>query len=320
MVLEGRNNIRNSNRKKILQQTMSSNLPIIIDSKAPTGLVQLADAAFLQATDVPKDIRSCLPPEAAPISTLLKANIPNCLPKTSIVRPVDLSTSPLDPCWTVDELLKTSIPPRTWLDTLEQDLSQMWTSGTCSIKPPLSPNLNLRFPLWIANFWNTAVEVVEQRDRWKAAEDWLSKKVQNSEIRKARNLLEKLPWGLRLWPLVGSDKETRVGHLARLLSNEWLGERHINMISSYLNTSAQGEPGLRPRSLVADLDLQAYLYNNSRATAETIQAHEGLKTYSQSISDHKYSRLFIPAHVGGDHWIAFSVDFERCTFEYGEFI
>ena len=75
-----------------------------------------------------------------------------------------------------------------------------------------------------------------------------------------------------------------------------------------------------PASLVADQDLQTYVSNNSGATVEAIQAHEGLRTYAQRISDHEYSRLFIPAHVGGNHWIVFSVDFEKQTFEYGEFV
>lgn len=164
------------------------------------------------------------------------------------------------------------------------------------------------------------MEVAEQRDQWRAAEDWLSRRVQDSEIRKARSLLEKVPWGLRLWLLAGHDKETRVGYLAGLLSNEWLGERHINTISSYLNARAQTEPGLKSTNFVADLDFQTYISHSSRATTEVIQAHEGLRTYAQQISDRKYSRLFIPAHVGGNHWIVFSVDFEKQTFEYGEFV
>ena len=317
MVLETRNNICNHG-KNLLPQTMSSNVPIVIDPEALTGLEQLANASFLQVTDIPEVIRSHLPPETAPIPILLETKIPTRLPKISIIQPVHLCTSPLDPRWTADELFKTSLPPRTWLYALEESLSQIWISGIRSIKPPSSSSPDLRFPLWIANFWNIAVEVAEQRDQWKAAGDWLSRRVQDSEICRARNLLENVPWGLRLWSLAGHDKETRVGYLAGLLSNEWLGERHIDTISSYLNTRVQRECS-RPTSLVADLDLQTYLSNNSRATAEKIQAHDGLRTYAQRILDHRYSRLFIPAHVGGNHWIVFSVDFEKHTFEYGEF-
>jgi len=58
------------------------------------------------------------------------------------------------------------------------------------------------------DFWNKAVEVVEQRDQWRAAGDWLSTRIQNSEIHEAGSLLERVPWGLRLWSLAGNDKET----------------------------------------------------------------------------------------------------------------
>lgn len=113
----------------------------------------------------------------------------------------------------------------------------------------------------------------------------MSRRVQGFEIHNARNLLEKVPWGLRLWSLTGYDKKTRVGYLTGLLSSGWLGGRRIDTVSSYLNTRAWRELGSRPttqtQSSVADLDLQVYLSNNSRATAETIQAHEGLGAYAQ---------------------------------------
>jgi len=297
---------------------MSSHIPIIIDPEEPSGLECLANAVFLQATDVPEEIRSRLPSETAPISTLLKANIPNRLSDTSIVQLVKLCASPLAPCWTVDRLFETSSPPRTWLYNLERSLSTMWASGTRSIKPPSPQNSNLRFPLWVMNFWNTAVVVAEQRDRWLAAADWLSRRVQGPEIRGVRNLFERVPWGMKLWSLVGHERETLVGYLAELLSYEWLGERHIDTISSYLMCQAEGEPGLGPTTLIAGADLHVYLSSHSRATAEAIQAHGGLRTYTKRILDHQYSRLFIPVNVGENHWVVFSVDLKKQVFRYGE--
>jgi hypothetical protein len=105
------------------------------------------------------------------------------------------------------------------------------------------------------NFWNMAVEVAERRDRWRAADGWLSRKVQYSEIHNSRDLLEKVLWGLRLRSLAGYDKETWVWYLAGLLSDEWLGERHTNAISLYLNVRAQRELGLQPTGPAAGLDL-----------------------------------------------------------------
>ena len=299
---------------------MPSQVPINIDLEGTPGLEHLTAAAFLQLTDVPEDVRSRLPAETVSVSTLLNANIPDRLSDTSMIQLAHLSLSPLDPCWTIDELFKTRLPPRTWLNTLEDDLSKMWGPKISSTIPPWSSNPKLRFPLWVTNFWKMAVEVAEQRDKWRLAEDWLSRRIQDSGIREARSLLEKVPWGLRLWSLIGYDRETRIGHLAGLLSNQWLGERHIDTISSYLNVRAQKDPRLRPTSLVAGLDLQIYLSSTARATAETIQAHDGLRTYAKQISDHHYSRIFIPANVGGNHWIVFSVDLIKYTFEYGEFV
>ena len=168
------------------------------------------------------------------------------------------------------------------------------------------------------NFWYTAVEVAEQRDRWLEAIDWLSRRVQSPEICEVRNLLKRVPWGLRLWSLTSHDKVTRIGYLGELLSNKWLGERHIDTISSYLSFRAQGVPGSGSTTMIANTDLHIYLLSNSSATTEAIRAHRGLQAYTKRITDDKYSHLFIPANVGENHWIVFSVDFEKQVFQCGE--
>lgn len=324
MVLEGERHVgqlfvTNENRKS-LQRTMSSNKPIDIDPEPPSGLKCLANAVFLQATNVPEEVWSRLPSEAVTVSNLLGTNLPDRLPKTLITKPVHQCVSPLDPCWTIDQLFKTSVPSRPWLYILEEGLSTLWASGTRSIRPPSSQGSDLRFPLWVMNFWNVVEEIVKQRVLWRKAEDWLAKRrVQDPELREARRLFDRVPWGLRLWSLVTHDRVTRIGHLAGLLSNEWLGERHISIISSYLCFLARRERRTGPTTLVADPDLHIYLSSNSKATAEKIQAHTGLRAYTERILDNGYSRLFIPARIGGNHWIVFSVDFDKQTFEYGEF-
>ena len=166
---------------------------------------------------MPKDIQSHLPSETAPITTLLKNNTPALLPTTLILRPVHLYTSPLELNWSIDKLLKTPIPPRTWMRTLEEIFSQLWTTGTHSIGSPLSSNLDLWFPLWVMSFWYVAVEVAEQKDKRNTAENRLSQRVQDSETHRAKNLLEKVPRELRLWSLIGNDQ---VCYLAGLFSDD----------------------------------------------------------------------------------------------------
>ena len=84
---------------------------------------------------------------------------------------------------------------------------------------------NLRFPLWILNFWCKVSEVVEQRTGWKEAQGWMSRMVGGLEIQKAEKLFGRIQWGLRLWPFTGYDEMVGVGFLAELLSNKWLAER-----------------------------------------------------------------------------------------------
>ena len=304
--------------KKKSQDTMSSQVAVDVDPEIPSGFEYLVAAALLQATAVPKEVSSRLPAETVPVAVLLESEIPGRLLNTSIIQPAHLCFSPLDPYWTIDELFTTPLPPCVWLNALENVLSDMWNSRMHSIMPPSSSNPDLWLPLWVVNFWNAAVEAAEQRDKWKSAQEWLLDRVQDPTIREARKLFEKIPWGLRLWSLVSHDKETRIGHLAGLLSDEWLSERHIDTVSSYLNSQAQKGPESRLTSLVAGLDLQFYLSASARATAETIRAHKGLEAYAKQIYDHRYSRVFIPANVGGNHWVLFSVDFKKNTIEYGE--
>ena len=67
---------------------MSSSVPIVIDPESLTTLWMLANAAFLDATDVPKDTLSDPPPDTATVTTLHKTSTPARLPTTFILRSV----------------------------------------------------------------------------------------------------------------------------------------------------------------------------------------------------------------------------------------
>jgi hypothetical protein len=143
---------------------MSSKVAIDIDPNPPSGLERLVAAVFLQVTGVPGDISSHLPAKTVSVSALLKCNIPDRLLGTSIFQPSRSCFSPLDLRWTIDELFQTPLPPCTWLNNLEENLSTMWGSGMNFNILPSSPKPSLQFPLWVASFWNAAVKVAEQRD------------------------------------------------------------------------------------------------------------------------------------------------------------
>lgn len=179
---------------------------------------------------------------------------------------------------------------------------------------------HLRFPLWILNFWWKMIEVVEQRTRWKEAQGWMSMMVRGLEIQNAEKLFDRIPWGLRLWPLTGYDEMTRVGFLAELLSNKWLAKRHIDTLVAYLNDRLQKSGG-SGTALIADQYLASLLSRKRYETLGQLQKDQELKTYADRILGGHCERLLFPAHVGGrtaGHWIAFSIDIKRQTFSHGK--
>ena len=186
-------------------------------------------------TRVPKPILDLLPSPDITISSLLKKSLPALLSPSAInLRPVKSPTTDAAARWTVKELLEAAIPPRIWLSDLEITLRKKWLTGArvTSIRHPTISNLY--FPLWIGNFWYSLVDAVEQKEKWKRAEGWVSRLVQDLKVYEARGLMQQIPWGMRIWALTGAESS----RLARLLSTDWLRERHLDTLGSYLNFRA----------------------------------------------------------------------------------
>ena len=97
-VLEGKKSVGAVFVTNERERTLGDHLLIVIDPEAPSGVEQLANAVFLQAPNIPAEAQSRLPPEMATVSIPLEADLPNRLSYTSIIQPVHLCASPLDPC------------------------------------------------------------------------------------------------------------------------------------------------------------------------------------------------------------------------------
>ena len=51
----------------------------------------------------------------------------------------------------------------------------------------------LAVPLWVANFWNTIVVIIEEGDRWRAAEEQLLRRVRDARVYEDSSLLKEVP-------------------------------------------------------------------------------------------------------------------------------
>ena len=297
---------------------MPTTPPIIdIDPDPLSGFDLLFSVACQQEKTVPEEVLRRLPMETIPVSSLIAADLPRSL--QDVLRSAESCLSKETLNWTVEQLWKTRVPPRTWLSDLDIALNREWL-GTCSIEAPVGLK-GVRFPLWVGNFWFEMIEVVEQRENWKKAQGWLRGMVRSPEVQEVEKLLDRTPWGLRLWPLRGHEGSTKVGFLATMLSNEWLAERHVDTLVAYIGDRLQGSN--RPdATLVADQYLGSLLSRRRDETATKLREDQELRTYADKILDGYREYLLVPGHIGGTatgHWIVFFVNIKKKTISYGEF-
>lgn len=302
-----------ANRSKML----TTRRVIDVDPDQPMGLGLLAVAVLQQEKTVPQEAIRRIPAERTPVSGLIAANLPRS--SHHVLRSAKSCLSAETPNWTDEHLREARVPPRDWLGNLDIALDRN-CSGIRSVEAP-SGLKGRRSPLWVGNFWLQVTEAIEQKERWERARGWLQRMVRSPEIREVEGLLERTPWGLGLWSLIGHNQLMKVGFLAEFLSNEWLAERHIDTLVAYVGDRLRRSN--RPdTTLVADVHL-ANLFSRKRGeTATKSREDQEPRTYAGKILDGRRDHLLFPGHIGGSktgHWIVFSVKIKERTISYGEF-
>jgi len=292
--------------------------PIEIDMDPPSGIDAILRAAFDNETQVPGAILDLIPPPTITVSSLLKKNLPVLLNPSAInLRPAKSCTTNAVARWTVKELLDAAIPPRKWLSDLEIILKRNWltSAGVTSVQHPTISSLYL--PLWAGSFWYSLVEAVDQKGKWERAEYWVLGQAQDAKVYEARGLMQRIPWGMKVWALAGASSLSFVGVLAKLLSTKWLRERQLDTLVSYLNFRASEDEEGGVACWVGDVYLSLHLKILYRATKGSIRTDWDLNKYRVAVTARRYKRLLFPANLDNNHWIAFSVDLEKKVFCYG---
>jgi len=140
---------------------------------------------------------------------------------------------------TLPQVLKGPIPHRTWLASLQMELTKAQKSGrkVTAIKHPTKANLVL--PLWVLPVWDSIAVASQERMLWVEANDWLRPGKHRPDdqelVEEARGLMERIPWGMKAWALYGNDAESHMGFLAIFLSVSWLAERNLNIMGICCN-------------------------------------------------------------------------------------
>ena len=207
------------------------------------------------------------------------------------------------------------IPQKAWLEQLEKDFGQAWFNGTRSIEDKRYKNS--RLPLFALTYWKEMRIVVEKRAIWQAADEWLARRGKSGEVEeadRAREMMSCLTWGFDITALGASCPKRK---LAILLSDNWIDDDIINMMMFYLAAQVRLDAELQKTTVVAALNLQLHI-NRAYKTGDYSKASVPLLCrYTELFKEKKRTYLYFPAHIGGNHWVPFFIDFKTETIRHG---
>jgi len=161
--------------------------------------------------------------------------------------------------------------------------------------------------------------VLEQRARWKRAEEWLLRWGENGDLLEeadgVREMLASLDWGSVVSALGAMCPKHS---LTRLLSDDWIDDEIVNMTMHDLAARVRLDPKLSKTTIVANLALQ----NNIRKAFESKDYSKKsaglLYRYTELFKSGKWKCLYFPTHVDENHWVPMLIDFEEKTICYGK--
>jgi len=157
------------------------------------------------------------------------------------------------PNWSEAQLKTMQVPPMEWLAALDAAIIEGWLKGVCSIKHP--SDSKVRFPLWVGTFWTGLSEAIQEQRAWRRAQEWVCTLPQGPETRKLQEVLCRVPWKVNIWllPVEADRVVTIISFFAKLLSDDFLAERHIDAFVTHLNVEARRMKPSAPMVLVAGL-------------------------------------------------------------------
>lgn len=157
--------------------------------------------------------------------------------------------------------------------------------------------------------------IISKRATWRQAEDWLTRWERGpgflEEADHARILMGSLAWGARIQAL-GSDAGAE--NLAKLLSEMWLDDEHVNMLVQEIYARVRLVPKLARDVVVLPLAFQQVLRNAHESGNYNRPLLDRCKCYVNG----GRQRIYFPVNIGGVHWVPCVLDFRTKSIHYGK--
>ena len=220
--------------------------------------------------------------------------------------------------------LSHSIPSSDVLKQLDDYQGQAWLNGNQSIIDPSYNNGNDQLPLWMLKFWNVVAQVLRGRTMWQKAESFIAAQPEET-VREldeeifhvfsgTHEMLSCIGWRD---PLPGGSGLTTL-EFAKILKGDWISDWIVQRMATELSTRLRLQKP-NSKTLIAGPELAEYLKEAAEKKLNySPQTTPLLSRYEAHQKNKRLDKLYFPAHVNGNHWIALHVDFENRRYSYGE--
>jgi hypothetical protein len=262
---------------------------------------------------IPIAAKNTLPIPTLSVTEFCRLDIP--------IVPSTLHHPAVNQCWSreppnADPCHPRVLPPVEWVREACRSVNEAQKGGMQSIFDWRRPSH--RYPLWAPFLWIKWAECNNEQDGWAASDRWVSihSKRPSTALAQAdevRDMLASLPWGVKI---TAHGACAEMGVFRRLLSDDWLSDDIINMAMYWLASRTRMDEHYRT-VIITPLSVQ---HNIMAAASSGNYNFALLRRYQHEILVGQRRLVYLPLHVGGNHWIMALLDFEHRTLSYGECI
>ena len=192
-----------------------------------------------RAVQIPPVFRKqYIPDPTLPIQYLLQVELP---PRIDLPPNVDPLFSPRGPSERAQDLLKHPVPPPAFIRKVRERLTRAVRDGSRSILSPFEDRR--RYPLWSGTFWSEMQRMLEIRDQYDQAKQWLDiNQTPRSTILLPRlyDSWKKFNWSELDANLKADDPTAHLPQPDRLLpilSNQWIEDDSVSPFFVYYTVS-----------------------------------------------------------------------------------
>ncbi|KAK7025914.1 hypothetical protein R3P38DRAFT_2529753 [Favolaschia claudopus] len=264
---------------------------------------------------IPQEIKNAFPNQALNVAAFSRTALP--AKSYALVFPAaETCFSRLTPSMDIDQTLESlktrPLPPIKLVDELNQAARQAILDGNLSVVDSRFPSTRLSF--WVIATWRWLIDMVDAREEWKAARDWVDRRrgalVAADEA--AQRLLT-LGWDVQL---AAGERSLQ---FARAISDRMVTDGMMDIMITVLEKRISATRRLASRIILVQRAFMIEILKAERAEDLKDAKRPYLTALERKVKEGGVSELWFTALWEEQiHWLAFKCDFTALTLSYGK--